>query len=189
MKKLLITLTVMLLLVFALFVMNACGNTAETTATTTETTTEAPVTDAPIPTGYTKYDNGDITFAYPKDWTKQSGSTTVLAGTNGNNITIAYEEKNPYYASMTLSDFNNELKPALESMGLTISNAAVSQTKNAADLAITKISYKATVAGVSMKQTLYITTVGNKTYTVTVTEVQTDETLLKTVFNTLNAAE
>ena len=90
---------------------------------------------------------------------------------------------------MTLSDFNNELKPALESMGLTISNAAVSQTKNAADLAITKISYKATVAGVGMKQTLYITTVGNKTYTVTVTEVQTDETLRKTVFNTLNTAE
>ena len=54
MKKLLITLTVMLLLVFALFVMNACGNTAETTATTTETTTEAPVTAQSPPHNTTK---------------------------------------------------------------------------------------------------------------------------------------
>ena len=90
---------------------------------------------------------------------------------------------------MDLAAFNRDMKPAFEAMGLSISNASVAQTQNGAGLAITKVAYTATVEGVSMKQTQYIITVGEKTYVVTVTEVTADAALVTNVFNTLAAAK
>ena len=43
--------------------------------------------------------------------------------------------------------------------------------------------------GVTMKQSLFIVTVGSKTYTVTVTETTPDTTLVNNVFNTLAVAK
>ncbi|MBR2987097.1 MAG: hypothetical protein IKC63_03670 [Clostridia bacterium] len=188
MKRVLITLTMLLLLTVTLVVASACGTSDTTTAeaTTTEVITTAPITEVKIPDGYKEYKNTDISFAYPEDWTKTSGSTTTLSDTEtGNNITIVYEDKNPFYATMDLDDYNEQLKPMLESAGMSVSNASVEQTKNASGLAITKIAHKVSLSGVSMKQTMYIVTSGNKTYTVTVTEVTNDAKLLSTVFETL----
>ena len=192
MKRLCYTLAVLTLLIAAIVTLNACGDTDATTASTTTTapiTTTAPVTtEAPIPEGYTEYKNGNIVFAYPKTWVKQDGSTVLLQdATTGNNVTVAYEDKNDYYSTLTLAGYNRDMKPAFEAMGLTISDPSVKQTTNKAGTAITKISHTATVSGVSMKQTMLIATFGNKTYTVTVTEVKPDQALVDTVFDTYRA--
>ena len=188
MKRLFYTLAVLVLLICAIVTMNACGD-AE--VTTTEAVTTAPITtEAPIPEGYTEYSDGSVAFAYPENFQKQDGSTVIIQdATTGNNITVVYEAKNPYYATLDLATYNSEMKPAFESMGLTITNPSVKQTKNDAGVAITKISHTATASGVSMKQTMLITTIGNRTYTVTVTEVKSDSTLVNNVFNTLKAAK
>ena len=138
-----------------------------------------------IPEGYKLYDNGNISFAYPDDWTITDGSTVLITAGAGNNITVVYEAKTNMYEDMTMDDFNEMFVPAYEAMGMTVSNASVNSTTNDNDVKITKISYKATASGVTMKQTLYITTAGQRTYTVTVTETTNDATLVKNVFDTL----
>lgn len=143
--------------------------------------------EVPIPEGYQVYDNGTISFAYPEGWTKQDGSTVILTDSegSGNNITVVYENKNDMYASMDVEGFNTQLKPALEAMGMSVSNVTVTQTKNAGGVAITKLSYSASYMGVSMSQNLYITTVKDKTYTITVTEAKSDVKLRNNVFDTI----
>lgn len=200
MKKIIVTLCALFLMVGLTALLGACGDTTDststpdvtTTAPAVTTTTPAATTTTPtaqtpaLPEGYQAYNNGAITFAYPEDWTSTDGSTVILLGADGNNITIVYEEENPLYASMTLETFNEQMAPALEAMGITLSNAALTQTENENGLAITKIRYTASVMEVTMGQTMYITTVGGKTYTVTITEVVDAPVLLQTVFDTLS---
>jgi len=210
MKKIIVTLAVLCLLVASLAVMTACGGTAETTTeatTTTEpivttqpaitttvpvTTTETPVTTkAPLPAGYTLYDNGDISFAYPEKLSKTDGSTVILTDmTTGNNITVVYEGKNDLYAKMDNDDYAELFKPMFEAMGISVSNYHVEQiTKNANGISLTKITHTASTQGSSMDQTLLITTVGNKTYTVTVTEVVNDDAFVNNVLNSFGLSK
>ena len=144
-----------------------------------------------VPDGYTLYDDGKISFAYPEDWEESDGSVAMLMNPTGagNNITIVYEAKTDMYEKMTLASFNENMKPSYEAMGMTLSNIKVEQTENDAGTKITKLSYNATMSGVSMKQTAYVTTVGSRTYSVTVTETTSDATLVKNVFNTLVAVK
>lgn len=170
MKRLFCSILALLLICLAI---TACGGTKGT----------------PIPDGYQLYDNGAIAFAYPGDWTITDGSTVILVNPSGvgNNITVVYEAKNDFYKTMGVSDFETQLQPVFEQMGMVISNVSVEQTENQSGLAITKISYSNTVSGVQMQQTMYIITAGDKTYTVTVTETTPDAELVENVFNTLKA--
>ena len=160
--------------------------TTEETAkaeTTTEETTEA---TSVVPTGYQLYDDGELCFAYPKTWTKTVGSTVILQNTStGNNITVVYEAKTDYYEKLTKSTFQSELKPVLESLGMSISDETVTQVQNDNGMKITEIVYLATAQGRMLKQTMLITTVGERTYSVTITEMQTDDTLNQNVFDSL----
>ena len=140
-----------------------------------------------IPEDYQTYSNSDLSFAYPKDWTKQDGSVVVLSGSNGNNVTVVYENKTDMYEKMTVDSFNAELKPALQAAGMEVSDVSI-EKKTTNSLSVVVLSFKATMNGVSMKQTGYIITLGDKTYTVTVTEVQPDAELVATVLDTLQAA-
>ena len=183
MKKLLCIIFALVLSLGATFVLASCGEPEETTAAQTDPTPTAPAT----PDGYELYDNGKISFAYPSGWVKTDGSVVILTdnGGSGNNVTVAYEAKTDIYEKMTLESFNRDFKPAFEAMGMSISNAAVSQTKNSAGVEITKVTYNATMSGVSMKQTLAVLSVDEYTYTVTVTEVKSDATLVDNVLNTI----
>ena len=183
MKKIVLTLSALLILILA-FAMTSCGGT-------TETTTEAPVTtEAPLPEGYTLYDNGDISFAYPEKLSKTDGSTVILSdGTNGNNITVVYEDKTDYYEKMTTSDYATDLRPAFSSMGMTIKGYSVDQIKNAKGASLTKIAHTASVSEITLKQTMLIITAGEKTYTVTVTEMVNDAALVNNVLNTLSLSK
>ena len=201
MKKFLAFLLGVLMLCSAL-VMNSCDekdpdDTAETTKPSAstiiddvkETTTAEETTTEPtpvIPTGYQLYSDGTIAFAYPKNWSKTDGSTVILQNTgNGNNITVVYEAKTDYYEALTKTKFQNELKPALESIGMSISDETVTQTENDNGMKITEIAYLAVSQGRTLKQPLLITTVGQYTYTVTLTEMQTDDTVNQILFDTL----
>lgn len=143
-----------------------------------------------IPEGYQVYENGDLSFAYPENWTKDDSSTVLLMNPTGigNNITVVYEGKTDMYAEMTVETFDELLRPAFEAMGMTLSNVTVKQ-KTSNGLDVTEINYTAKFMGTTMEQTGFIVTVGDRTYTVTVTETTQDDTLVSNVFNTLYAGK
>ena len=141
-----------------------------------------------IPEGYTLYNDGKISFAYPKTWTKQDGSVTIIQSTNGNNISVAYEAKSDVYVNMTLETYNATLKPLYEAMGMTVSNVKI-EKKETNGQQIVIISQKTTVNGMTMQQTQYIMAAGDLNYTVTVTEVVTDTELREIVFETYAPAK
>ena len=193
MKKFL-ALSLCLIMILTSFVLMSCDKGAddiETSAQTTveSTTEESTALEPVIPTGYKKYSNDDISFAYPSDWSITNGSSTIFKGTkNGNNITLVYEDKTDYYEKLTVQKFNSEMKPMYANMGMSVSNASVSQTSNGTGLKITKIAFNNAMSGTTIKQTQFITTVGNKTYTITVSEFVSDSTLVNNVFNSIAPA-
>ena len=191
MKKIVLTLTIMLVFILALS-MTACSGEAETTTTEAVTTTEAPITtEAPLPEGYVLYDNGDISFAYPESLVKNDGSTVILTNvTNGNNITVVYEAKTDMYEKMDNDGYKELFKPIFESMGISVSKYNVEQiAKNTKGISLTKVTQTVSTQGKTMEQTMLITTVGDKTYTVTVTEVVNDDTFLNNVMNSLGLSK
>lgn len=151
----------------------------------TEAETQSTVT---APAGYTLFENDALSFAYPKGWAKQDGSVVILQdAVTGNNITVVSESKNAFYDTMTLEDFETQMKPAYEAMGMTVDNVKLERKENAQGLKVLVMSFDNTTQGVSMKQTQYVTTIGAYSYTVTVTEVAEDAELAQTVFDTLAA--
>lgn len=140
---------------------------------------------ATAPDGYTTYNNGDISFAYPSDWTKTEGSTTMLVNKSGkgNNITVVYEAKNNTYEKSSDSELEKMMKDSMSAIGMSISNFKRTKTQNDYN-DIIKLTYTISVSGASMKQTQIISTVGDRTYIVTVTETTADQTLVDNVFNT-----
>jgi len=175
-------ISLILILMLVLAAICSCGTPAESTTATSDTTVPAPV----IPTGYTEYSNGDISFAYPSDWVKTDGSVVILTNKSGvgNNITVSYEAKTNMYDSFTVADFNSMVKPAYESMGMTISNLKI-EHKEVGGEKVNVISFRNTVSGQSMTQTQYIFNAGSRTYIVTVTESTPDSNLVKNVFDTI----
>jgi hypothetical protein len=170
-----------LTLLLALCVLCSCGAPAGGTTETSATTVPAPV----IPDGYTKYNNGDMSFAYPSDWVKTDGSVTILSDkTNSNNITVAYEAKTDMYDTFTVADFNSMIKPAYDAMGMSISNVKI-EHKTVNGEKINVFSFTNVTSGRTMTQTQYIFNAGTRTYVVTVTETTRDTTLVKTVIDTI----
>jgi hypothetical protein len=174
-----------LTLLVSLCILCSCGapaaGTTGTSATTVATTVPVPV----IPEGYTKYSNGDMSFAYPSDWVKTDGSIVILSDkTNSNNITVAYEAKTDMYDTFTVADFNSMIKPAYEAMGMSVSNVKI-EHKTVNGEKINVFSFTNVTSGRTMTQTQYIFNAGTRTYVVTVTETTRDTTLVKTVIDTI----
>lgn len=204
MKKLLVLMLALMLTVSCFAVVSCDKEEAKTPQTTTgeqtteeqtteEQTTEEQTTEKPTlkaPTGYQLYNDGHIAFAYPVEWSKTEGSTVILQKTGGvNNITVVYVAKTDYFEKLTTSTFISEMKPAYSAMGMTISDEAVTQVENEWGTKITKITYTATVQSTVMKQTQLVTTVGERTYTVTFTEGQPAANGVQTLLETLSKAE
>lgn len=188
MKKFLCALFAALLTVCSAFALCACNSDPA------QTTTAAPTKQPPvIPEGYALYSDGTIAFSYPGNWSKTvQGNITVLTNPTGqgNNITVTYEPKTDMYATMTAQDFTDVIKPTYDALGLEISGVSVTQTTNDFyEIAITRISFTTKAGTVSMAQTLFIHTFGERTYSVSVTEATSDVTLRETVFQTLHQAQ
>ena len=146
--------------------------------------------DVVIPEGYTVYNDGHISFAYPDDWVKTDGEVVVIKklGGAGNNITVVYENKTDMYEKLTLAGFNAQMKPAYEAAGMTISDAKV-EHKTVGGEKIAVISYSAIMSGQALKQTAYAVTSGARTYSITVTEFSPDAELVKNIFDTLRVVK
>ena len=139
------------------------------------------------PEGYKLYESDKISFAYPEDWIMNDGSIVILMNeTTGNNITVVYEAKTDMYDNMTVSSFNEMFGPTFATMGMTAKNVKISET-TANGLKIIKVTYDATVSGVQMSQTLLITDIGSRTYSVSITEVEKDSEMVSTVLETICA--
>ena len=170
-----------LVLLFAVCALCSCGAPAGGTTEAGSTTAPVPV----IPAGYTKYSNGDMSFAYPSSWVTTDGSVVILSDkAGGNNITVSYEAKTDIYDKFTVADFNSLMKPAYESMGMSVSNVKI-EHKTVNGEKINVFSFTNVAAGRTMTQTQYIFAAGTRTYIVTVTEATKDATLVKTVFDTI----
>ncbi len=140
---------------------------------------------AALPEGYTLYNNGDLSFAYPEAFTKTDASTVLLSDTaNGNNITVVYEAKTDAYEGLTTEKYNEVYIPVYAEIGLTVTNATVKQS-NHNGTKLTTITQTTNNGTVTMDQTQYVLTIGDKTYTVTVTEVVKNAELVSTVLETL----
>ena len=180
MKRIICALLALLLVFGCVFALTGCDGGKKEAETP-----KKPV----IPTGYQEYKNEAISFAYPEGWEKQEGSTTLLQEkATGNNITVAYEAKTDEYEKMTVDEFNKTLKPVLEAAGLSVSNVSIKKEKTN-NLDLVKMAFNTTAMGVSMKQTILVATVGDRTYSVTVTEVKSDSALLSNVVKTLYALD
>ena len=180
MKKILAFTMALMMLCLCAFSFVACGADDDVTTTKKDPT--------PIPTGYKKFDNGDIYFGYPDNWSKmeQSGISVLMGTANTNNITVASEDKTDLYENMDIDEFNTLIKPQLTSQGIAVSNVAISNVKNDNGVKITKITLTASVQGITMKQTMFVASTSEKTYCVTITEAESDSTLVNNVFETLN---
>ena len=190
MKRIFCTLLALVLCFGALIALSACngGNTDDGgDVTTTDDNGKDDITSPEAPAGNKLYSNDDFSFAYPEDWILKTGSVPIIADSDGsgNNITVAYEPKTTIYKEMTMSSFSDLFKPALEAMGLTVSNVSISQVKNSHGVEITKMTYNAANAAATMKQTIYCFDAGSSTYSVTVTEMVEDYAVVQTVFNTI----
>ena len=110
-----------------------------------------------------------------------------------NNIVFTSTAKTDEFDDITAEEFESQMNAATAQTGVSISGAVVTEGKNANKIKITKVTYTATVAAegvqVSMGQTMLVFTVGEKTYTVTVTEAAPDVTLAGIVFDSINKGE
>ncbi len=142
---------------------------------------------AVIPEGYTKFENGDISFAYPSDWKKTEGSATMLMNPTGagNNITVVYEAKTDIYEDSTEAKLEELFAQSMNAYGMSISDFKLFRTKNDYVDKIIKLTFTTVANSVSMKQTVFIVTAGDRTYSITITEATADQDLVDTVFDTL----
>jgi len=188
MKKFLCTILALVMLLSCIMSLSGCFLVVRNNTSSPEHPSD--IAGRPeIPAGYQGYTDGTITFAFPKNWDLQDGSTVILRdATTGNNITVVSEPKTDMYEKMTLESFNSDLKPLYEAAGLSLSNVKISKTTTNG-LSVVKLSHDTVAYEVNMKQTAYISTIGNKTYTVTVTEVVEDSKLVSTVLDTLCSVE
>ena len=152
------------------------------------TTPEKTVT-VNAPAGYAVYKNADIGFAYPETWEKEEASTVIMTASNGNNITLAYEDKNDTYANMSLSEVKEMMDMIASMMGGTASNVTTQKVTNGNGVSIVKMGYTLALSGgITMDQTMFITNAGAKTYIVTVTEVVAADDIVTAVFNSIAVA-
>ena len=165
----------------------------EDTKTTTAPQTTTVVTTVPtpvIPDVYKVYKNDDLSFVYPKTWDVDESNDMLLIRDEdtGNNINLITEPKHNLYDNLTLEQFNAEYKPVYEQMGMTVTNASV-EHKEVNGIKVVVVSYSAEMLGVSMKQSQYMLTLGDSTYSLTITEMVSDAALALNVLNSLKAVK
>lgn len=169
------------------------NESAEGTVASTETEvgsgTEAGAETAPLmrPEGYSLFNNGTLTFAYPHGWVVSQDTLVFIqdASGNRNNITVATEDKTDQYDDLTVESYHEMMGSIFEGYGGSIANVAVEHTVNGHGTAVIVASCDATLFDTSMKQTQFIVTVGEKTYTITSTEVIEHAEMTQAIFDTL----
>ena len=195
MKKVVNIVSVLTLALCLCFSLSSCFFLAyRTNATVSDAEMSAvtiPDKEYVIPAGYKSYNYEDISLAYPENWSITNSSVVLIVNETGagNNITLAYEPFSNVYTDITAQEFEEMVKSSYEAAGASMSGTSVKQTENQRGLAITQITYKMIMSGVTMDQTMFIFPAGNRNYIVTVTETDKDSELVETVFESLWAVK
>ena len=185
MKKFLSMMLALVVVLSAMSLFAACdktGNNEEnddkndvTTVAGAATTTVAATTEAPapsIPNGYKLYNGEGFTVAYPSTWENVGTEEMDMYrdAVSGDNFNVVSEEKTDIYDNMTLESFNTEYIPVYESIGMVVTNAKL-EHKTVEGIKVLYLTFDVSVESVNMNMGQCSFTVGDKTYTVTVTQV------------------
>ena len=143
-----------------------------------------------IPFGYVEYNDGHVSFAYPKDWGIEPGEITIISDNSGtnSNITVANEMYSSIYDSMTAKEYIDLVGQAYASSGLEISNVVVDRVYSGSGERVTKITHTTSASGIIMEQTLLVIGCGHYNYVVTVTELE-NTNLVDNVLETLHSVD
>ncbi len=190
MKKLLCLILALTLITSAFA---ACSNeptngdlSKDVTQTASEDNTDKTDTSLTAPEGFTLYQNKDVAFAYPSDWT-QKGDGSFVSPDNTMSITLTIEENS--YAGLDTQKYVQKVRPELEKEGKKLVTARVGQEdKNG--LTVTDILQTFSIQGQDGEtyQNIYAFDAKGKTYVITVTQpngLGVDKTLGDTVCNSI----
>lgn len=149
--------------------------------------TEPLQTEEPTTSEYSVYDAGNITFEYPGSWKVTEGTQVMFMDDKnaGTNMNLTAEAANPYYDILDTQTYIDAVVPIYESMDMTVTNVDVSHVENKNGVKITKIAMDMEYLGVQMDTTQFVVTSGDKTYTITVTEVVEVDGLVERVFDSI----
>lgn len=168
----------------------ASSTTSTTTAATSATTTSTTASTSPAPAGCTLCVLDGIVFAYPEEWAvaTSNGYTQITSPNQLSNIVVNPIEKTTLYDNLTAQQFTDIMSESLSNEGMTMSDVTAN-TVTSNGLSVNIYSYNATVAAynVSMAQTLFVVTVGETTYSITLTEMTADADVANTIITTIRA--
>jgi len=163
------------------------ADTTTAATTTAATTTAATTTTLSAPDGCKLYAEDGIVFAYPEDWTEASD---IISAPNGQkNITVVYEDATTMYDGLSADQFSAMFAPAYEQLGWSMANVTAKvETSNG--LSINVYSFETTLPqpSATMIQTVFIVTIGERTYSITLTENAVDAAIANTIIETMRAA-
>lgn len=165
---------------------NMGGGEGSDTESDTDSAVSSPDYNPNIPTGYTEYSNGYISFAYPSDWTVTETSFVIIQNSDSTlNIATAYEPASDYYETMDAEQFEASFKPMLEAQGITVLEYDFDFLVNANGEEVNIIYVYEEILGEELYQTLMSVTSGDTTQLVTVTEKVDGGDLAQNVFDSI----
>ncbi len=198
MKKRLLCLLALVLALGCLLALTACDEKTESTAKTdseeenesveSKDESQAPVAYTPAE-GYTLYEKGAVSFAYPADWSLADGTNPIMTGANGNNINLVTEtatkENTEMYKSLSEQTFAEQIGNTLISAGITFSNVNVETRTNDGGVEVIYCSYDGTYVGVQMTFYQYIILGEKNHYTITATAVSDMSDIVEELFKSI----
>ena len=161
-----------------------------TAATTTAATTTAATTTTPsAPDGDELYANAGVVFAYPEGWTKNDANGIIVSPNRQSNIMVTYEDATDVYHNLSADDFAAVMEPTYSTMGMSMSNVtARTEVSNGLSIRVFKFNTTVIAQSATMTQTLFVVTLGTRTYSVALSENTPDEAIANTIIETLRAA-
>lgn len=183
MKKI---LCLTLALLVAICALAACGGEPQTNGdlngnTETDVSYEAPE-------GFLVYQNKEIAFAYPSDWT-QIDENTFANADNTRSVTVKTEEKTTFYSELDTIKYRDYIRPIYQAEGKKLMSMVVGQ-KVKDDVEFTYITQTCQIEGVEgeIYQNIYAFNTKKKTYVITVTQpngFELDDTLGGKIYDTI----
>ncbi|MBO5005925.1 MAG: hypothetical protein J6C89_00625, partial [Clostridia bacterium] len=190
MKRILAFLLMLAMLFGSVCTLASCGDMGdETQPSDIDKSTETQT----VPTGYSVWNEGDISFLYPSDWNKSDyiGYSMALDD-KGNNINLVIENATSYntelYKNYSVKSATELYKKSFAPYGMTLVNDSVivehRTNKNGVDIVYAQ--YDVVYQGVRKTGYQYIIIGEEQHHTITVTEVNGIKEIVDAVYNSIN---
>ncbi len=183
MKKILY-LALALLVTICAFV--ACSNEPQTNGDLSGS--NEPDVNYEAPEGFSMYQNKEIAFAYPSDWTQIEENTFANAD-NTRSVTVKTEEKTTFYSELDTIKYRDYIRPVYQAEGKKLMSMVVGQeTKDGVGFTYITETYQVEGVEGEIYQNIYTFNTKNKTYVITVTQpngFERDDTLGGKIYETI----